>query len=138
MAGREKQANDVTSKQNSWKTEIPSSFHNCIAPTWRQRNQKASETATFLKPPRPQRTQTKAAIVPVRLRFTPVRSVNSLFICALIIPTHEAGRANQHVRKLPDITGQPNGLGLKKKVPLVSLSDHAMLFWFGSLYFRLA
>lgn len=57
------------------------------------------------QPPRTQRTQTKAAIVPTRLRFTPVHSVNSLFICALIIPTHEAGRANQHVRKLPDIPG---------------------------------
>lgn len=59
--------------------------------------------------------QTKAAIVPARLRFTPVRSVNSLFICVLIIPTHEAGRANQRVRKLPDVPGQPNGLRLEKK-----------------------
>lgn len=128
VAGREKQANDVTSKQNSWKTEISSSFRDCSAPTWRQRNPKA----TFLKAQRPQWTQTKAAIVPTRLRFTPVRSVNSLFICALIIPTHEAGRASQRVRELPDIPGPAKQTRARKKKvekrPLMSLSDTQCCF----------
>ncbi len=127
VAGREKQANDVTLKQNSWKTEIPSSFHNCSAPTWRQRNQKASETATFLKTPRPQRMQTKTAIVPTRLRFTPVHSVNSVYLCVNNSHTWSwtckpaCAQASGHSRAAKRTRAQKKGL-------LVSLSDTQCCF----------